>query len=105
MDLDEFFDQVGGVASTSQLADYFGISPVHVRAWAADNGVPIIGNAFAFTKEAAGSFGEDADLFESDEDDEDEGDEEEGADDDEDDDTDDEDDPDEGGDDPDDEDV
>ena len=53
MELHEVFDDFGGVASTSQISEIFDVSPAVVRSWASENGVPLIGNGYAFTVEAA----------------------------------------------------
>lgn len=101
MDLDTYFEQNGGVASVGQLAEYLGVSPASLRGWASENGLPIIGNAYAFTLDAAQAYVDDV-LDEGDEDadeeddegedelDEDDEDEQDGDEDDEDDDEDDE---------------
>lgn len=64
MELEDLMIELGGVASTTQIAAFYGLSHVAVRAWASENGVPMIGNAFAFTETAAQELA--ADLFDED---------------------------------------
>ena len=51
MTMEDFFEQSGGVASTNQVSAFLGVSPGSVRAWATENGVPMVGNGFVFTLE------------------------------------------------------
>lgn len=59
-DIEQFFQEVDHVASTPQIAMFFNVPATFVRSFAAENGVPMIGNAFAFTLETAEQFATEA---------------------------------------------
>jgi hypothetical protein len=66
MSLSRLFFDNGGVLSTSQMAGYYCIPVSIIRIWAGDNGVPLVGNAFAFSEEMAAAFA--ADVLDAEED-------------------------------------
>jgi hypothetical protein len=75
MEISVFVQEMGGVVSSPALAEALGIDPNLVRLWARENGVPMLGNSFAFTADMAAAFL--ADVLDEDDDDDDGGDDEE----------------------------
>lgn len=53
MDLEEYMDEHGGVATVTELANLFDVSEARVRRWARANGVRRAGSCFVFDLEAA----------------------------------------------------
>ena len=56
MTVEDFVEEMGGVVSSVQLAEFLGEDPANTRRWAHGNGIPLVGNAFAFTTEAASDY-------------------------------------------------
>jgi hypothetical protein len=52
-DTESFVIANGGLVSAAQLAEWWELDAEPVRDWAAENGVPMDGNAFAFDVDAA----------------------------------------------------
>ena len=72
MTVEDFVEEMGGVVSSVQLAEFLGEDPANTRRWAHRNGIPLVGNAFAFTSDAAADYVAeefDEDVEDADEDD------------------------------------
>ena len=67
MDMDELFENAD-VLSTGDVAEFFGVGAGTLRSWGEENGVPKVGNAFAWTQESVEAAGDDLELFDTDED-------------------------------------
>jgi hypothetical protein len=79
MDFDSLFEGVN-VIGTSDLAEFTGLPKALICAWAAENGVDVVGNSYAFIEEDAQALAEellDDDGEDDDEDDEDDEDDDE----------------------------
>jgi len=59
MELEQFVEEAGGVVSVPDLAGFLGIDEQPVRDWAESNGVPRVGNSYAFLVDAALELAED----------------------------------------------
>jgi hypothetical protein len=70
MDVRAYVDERGGVIGSPELSELLDVDPRETRAYAEENGIPMVGNAFVFSTEAAVAF---AESLEQDETGEDEG--------------------------------
>ncbi len=88
-DIQGFISDCGGLASTVDVADFLELSDEEVRAWAAENGVALVGGRYIFTARDIEDLIDDVDGGDDEEDDA-EGDDDDDAEDDDDSDADDE---------------
>jgi hypothetical protein len=57
MDFDELFEDVN-VVGTTELADFTGLPKALICAWAAENGVDVVGNGYAWSQDDAEALAE-----------------------------------------------
>lgn len=68
-ELQDLFDEQGGVASVADVSRHLDVSEQSTRRWARTHGVPRVGSAFAFTRGTAEQLAEELESEEADIDD------------------------------------